>query len=215
MPPIPAKTLTKAIGLAGAGVAAWLTTQSAKGKMPVWQQQLHNHEANSDLVSIRDNWGRYSGQPAMDNWANKLRRFFMFGPLGLNMVWYKAKTYGEGFVNDVLLPNIVPIGVGLGGLYATGLKPHKLITEPLSFLKKRLPPMNWGRMRTVLKDSGKWMGDRLVDVLKLGRDNPAIAIGALAMSLFALHRFVRVYDHEEQNGFFRGDIDGEHNHEVY
>ena len=210
MPSIAGNTIAKALGLAGAGVATWFVGQSVKGKSSTWEQQVRNHETSADMLSLRDHWGHYSGQPAMDGWANKLRRFMRFGPLGLNMAWNKAKTYTEGFVNDVFLPNLVPIGVGLGGLYATGFKPHKLLTAPVKFLHKHLH-INWGGIRGQMKKGGKWAGSIMARGLRKVGKNPAMAIGALALGGFGLHRFMRVYDHSQQDDFYHSSLEGGHN----
>jgi len=198
----------KVLGLAGAGVAAWFTAESAKGRMPEWQRQVNNHHVNLSMDEMQYHWGHYSGQPAMDTWAGKFKRAMLFGPWGLKTTWHKIKTYTEGFVNDVLLKNFIPIAAGIGGLYATGFKPHKLVSEPYKYLKRVLPKPKWNIWGTRLVDAGKRMLGGMEGAARVAAKNPAIALAIGALGAFGLYRFSRVYNHDEQHDFFSGQING-------
>ena len=206
--PIAGNAIGKVLGLAGAGIAAWFTASSAKGRLPEWQRQVNNYRTKLQYDEVMFNHTLYSGEPAMDSWAAKLKHTALYGPFGAKTLWQQAKTYGGGFFNDVIMRNIIPIAAGIGGLYATGFKPHKLISEPYKYLKAALPAPNWSRFGDAAKGVGKWALRNIVRGARAASRNPGVALAIGALGAFGLYRFNRVWNQDEQKDFFNQQLYG-------
>lgn len=203
------------VGIGAPALAGWLGMQSYKGAREEWEHHHQQWREHQQMDQLRYNWGMFSGQPKMDTWAQKLKKMLLYGPWGIGITINKVKSYVGGFFNDVILNNILPIGIGAA---AFGTVFHKEIGRAGKSFKQRLLSPLWRELRPHI--NGQWtrkmlgkMADGFVwGVRKLFR-NPAVMLGAIpiiGILGFGAHRFNNVYSGEEQNQFLGDYLDKPH-----
>lgn len=195
------------IGLASIALPAWLMSQSFKGAKDVWTQKVAGHHMDNEMKSISYGFGHYSGQPTMGGWAHRLYNTMLFGPFGFATTWHKVKTYTNGFVNNVILPNLIPIGIGIAGMYAGfGRKSiHDAAKRSANYLK---PYMGNVPMKTVAEKTAVGIGKTLLSPIKglywsMDKGRAKFALPILGLLGFGAYRFGRVWNHDEQHDFWR------------
>ncbi len=199
-------TVTKLFGLGATALTGWLMHQSKQGHAPEWDRKIASHHTKLMYDQTSFGWGHWSGQPKMDHWAHKIFGLKLFGPFDLFTTYHRYKTLAEGYVNDVILPNLVPLGVGVAGLYA-GFG-AKTLHAPFKNMYKRLAPtfrkMHLGRkLKNALKPLSKKIGDLAVAGVKAAVKHPLGALGGIVLGGFVFNRFNRVLNHQEQEAYFR------------
>ena len=194
------------VGIGAPTMAAWMTRESFKGYREEWE---HHHQAwreQQQMEQLRYNWGQANGQHKMTGWANGLKKLFLYGPLGIGTTWNRAKTYAEGFVNDVLLKNFMPIAIGTA---AFGTVFRKEIGTAARGINQRVLKPIINEIRPHI--NGKWtrralgkVADGIASSVKWVFRNPAAMAGAvpiLGILGFGALRFNKVYNGEEQDEF--------------
>jgi hypothetical protein len=200
------------LGIGAALTAGWLCRESYRGSKDTWQQKYEAHETDEMYEHTKYGWGHYSGNPQMDHWAHQLdgvRRFGWFGSkASINLIKFKV----EGFINDVIFPNLTPIAIGIGGLYAAL---GKNMLAPFSwvhgFFTKRGPGMltpitkGLGQMAGAL---GKGASAGLSGLGSLATKGGWGTTALLAIAAYGLYKFWRVDTHQEQHEFFKDFLAG-------
>lgn len=206
--------IRQVLGLGAAAAAYWMCKESYKGSVGAWEQKFQAHETDAMYDYTGFGWGHYSGQPTMDHWSHKLFGVKLFGLFGSKISWNYAKTYADGFMNDVLLKNLLPIAVGIGGLYATfGTSLH----TPFRLLSRLTVPTPLGSALRNGANQLARLGGMAVNGLVNGAVNMmsrggwgSVALAAVA-GLGAL-RFWQVHKHIEQHELFRDFVSGADGH---
>jgi hypothetical protein len=156
-------------------------------------------------------WGKYSGQPWMDQQAHGWKRLMIFGPMNLRLKWQEYKLRFNSMVNDVILPNLLPIammvagGIGIvglknirGGSKATGHFIRNNIHVPTSFKTG---------MKQVASKTAQGTGKGIGKLVSLPFKSPAhlgVTAAALIFGAFGLKRFQDAYGEDGQEQYFRG-----------
>lgn len=161
-------------------------------------------------------WGMWSGTPGMEHWAHKAHHLKAFGPMNLFLKWKQFKSSASSIVNDVILPNMIPIAVGIGGLYAGfGSKAihgvAKAVVAPLKHVK--LPATLAASLKSLaskgLSGLSKGLGKGISKMFSSPK-NLLMSLGGLAFGGFALNRFQRVYTREADQDYFREFVTTQH-----
>lgn len=206
--------IQRVLGMGAAVAAGWLCRESYRGHSIKWRERFHAHEEEEMLDLTRKGFGHYSGQPAMDGWSVALEKIRKFGFFGSKVDFMKAKCYVEGFVNDVLLRNMLPIAVGIGGLYAA-IGNHLFTPFTATW--------NYAVNSTFFPAAGRAIGQALsvagrgllrgteALMTQFSRGGPGAAAFAAILGL-VLYRFWRVDNHLEQHDYFKDIVLGGHDH---
>lgn len=201
--------LRQVLGIGAAATAYWLCRESYRGNVGKWETKFQSHEADAMYDYTKYGWGHYSGNPQMDHWSHQLFGVKLFGVFGSKVTYNHIKTYVDGFVNDVLLRNFVPIAVGVGGLYAAF---GQALNRPFIALGRMLttPTSVGSAMRRGLGQMARgatWLLGQGVNgaVNLLARGGWGSAALA-AVTALGLYRFYQVHNHIEQHEFFRDEV---------
>lgn len=194
----------KGLGVAASLVALWLMRESFNGAKDEWVEHYRHFEDETNMDLWRDRRGNYSGQPTMDNWAIKLREFLAYGIAGTRMTYKKWKIYTEGFINNVLLPNLFPLGIAAGGAYI-GLGENGRQAIAARVRNAQFPILrSFGQVLAMgAKGMGQAIGSLFGAFSRFTAKNPIGSFALLGLGLFGAHRFQQVYNGEEQDDFFR------------
>jgi hypothetical protein len=193
---------------AGAALAAgWLCKESYRGNAYKWRERFVAEDTHNQYKMTEYGWGQWSGQPTMDKWSHKLFGIKVFGLFGSRADYLLARAYVEGFVNDVLLRNMAPIAVGIGGLYAAFgnnlAKPfqatYRYMTGPGASILKPIASGTAELGKFMAKGSLK-AGEFGMNQLIKGGFGSAALLGVLS---FGLLRFWRVNNGQEQVEYHR------------
>lgn len=213
------KPPTAAVGLftVGAlGAAAWMMRDSYMGSRDRINQQVAELKEENDVEYSKFGWGHWSGMPWFDQLAHKWFGIKEFGPFGLRENLQEIGLRVSSFWSDVIVPNLIPLGIGIAGLYGT-LGPRKMHAPIRGFVnwcrKTSIPPTlkrefsNFGRKAFSGFGKGvaslaKWPFQSLP---RLG-----VATGALFFGTYFLKRFNDAYGHDGQRNFFRREIYDKH-----
>lgn len=204
------------LGLGALLASGWMVKDTFKGIRPELDRQYADHLVQDEYANTRWGWGHYSGNPGMDHLAHKFFGFTLFGPNGLRHKWQKAKLYTKVYINNVIIPNLIPMGVGVAGLYALLGKErlHKGVTYFTQGLRKHLkmpPGISKGVKRgvkAIFHAAGVGMGK----TLGFAGRNKEISAAVVLLSAFGLNRFRDSYGHDGQDNFFRSYLSGGEGH---
>lgn len=205
--------LKQILGVGAAMTAAWLCKESYKGSAPGWREKFVNHEAELMYDYNQYGWGHFSGQPTMDHWSHKLFGLKLFGLFGSKSDWQMVKIYTEGLINDVLLPNLTPIALGIGGLYAGfGRALNKPFIAFYKWLRTPGPTIFtpiWAGIKQGARAIGsvayKGLDTGINCLVNRGGWGSTVLAGVL---LYGLYRFWRVHTHQEQHELFKDFVSG-------
>lgn len=208
--------LRQILGVGAAATAFWLCRESYRGNVDKWEHQHEDHEAQLMYDDVKYGWGHYSGNPTMDGWAHTVYRWSLFGYGGVKASMAKIKTNINGFVNDVIMPNITPIALGIGGLYAAfGTQLHRPFRAVYNYFAAGgggfLAPIGRGIGQAINGIAhGMLRGlEGTLGLMTRGGWGSTALLGALGYGLF---RFWRVQTHQEQHDYFREFVVGGHDH---
>ena len=213
-----AETVKMALGVTAPIVAAWFGLESYKGHKDEWVRRHNKRETRLSMEELRYNWAKYDGQPWMTKTAKRLKHVMLHGPMGLKDMWANFKISADGFINDVILKNAVPIVLGTIGLYQ-GLGKHTTgkyagkfrVHTPLRYIndeiiqkvRTALPPIKWGGWSKSLLD-GATKATR--STIELAFRNKGISALVGGLTAFGLLRFKRVYTNEEGRDFMQDSL---------
>ena len=155
-------------------------------------------------------WGHYSGNPGMDQVAHEVKRFFLFGPMNVTLKWKESQIKVNSFINDVIIPNLVPIGIMTAGF--VGLVGPKNLRSGANvmdhFVKNyvHVPPSFKVGMKQAGQKSTRMAARGLGKLISLPFKTPMsllVTAGALLLGSFTWRRFQDSYGHDGQHHFFR------------
>lgn len=164
---------------------------------------------HAEWADMEYGWGHYSGQPWMDQQAHKFKRFLLFGPMNLKLKWQETTIRLNSWINDVILPNLLPIGLviaGLGGL--GGFKVFRHSSKVTQFVKNHVhvPTAFKTEVKHLAGKAASGTGKGIGKLLSLPFKSPAhlgITAAGLLFGSFTLQRFQDSYGHDGQHNFFR------------
>lgn len=203
------------LGIAGALGAGWFMVQSYRGHQPLWEVNFADHHAKAEMNYLQSTWAHWSGNPAFDELHHQGLAANIFGPWGIRTKMAHAQAYINGFINDVLLSNIIPIGLGITSIYF-GFGPKNVHTGVKRIGTALLPKGKTdfaaigakafdGTVKGVSKTAtGFW------SLFRNGKAPFTIILGALG--LFGLYQFRRTWNHQTQEDLFRDFTAGLNNH---
>ena len=205
IPPTAPNMAMRVAGLVGLGMTAFFWIENAKPDK--WEASASRLESNMRFQNKSTEWGVYSGKSTMDGWAHALRMIPLSGPF---LAYKTAKVYVEGFVNDVLLPTLLPTVLGLSAL-GLGFSDafRGMATQ---FSKVNIP---WANMRkytwqgitqlggAISKGLIKPIGNQAAYAFKHASGGTIAALGLLA---FGVYQFADVFTGDSQRDMFMDDI---------
>jgi hypothetical protein len=164
---------------------------------------------HAEWADMEYGWGHYSGQPWMDQLAHKFKRLLLFGPMNLKLKWQEITIRMNSWVNDVILPNLLPIALviaGIGGL--GGFKVFKHTPKVTRFVKNHVhvPTAFKTEIKNLAGKTASGAGKGLGKLLSLPFKSPAhlgVTAAGLLFGSFFLQRFQNSYGHDGQHNFFR------------
>lgn len=206
-----AEAIKTALGVAAPVVGGWFVKESYEGSKDEWQRRHAHLDANLNMDELRYSWAKYDGQPTMTKWAKRLNHMIRYGPGGIRQMVRQAKITTEGFLHDVVFKNIVPIALGITGLYA-GLGKNAAgkfkVHAPFRYVNNQIIQPLWKQVKPHI--NGKWsktalkgLADGIVKVGEVAIKNPGASALIAGLTAFGLLRFKRVYNGQEQDSFFR------------
>lgn len=195
------------------GFAAWRMQDSFQGSKQKANQQITGLKTDNDWKLMEHGFAQWSGSPGMDNLADKAKGLSLYGPMRIREHYQSAKIQIKTFFGNVIGPNLIPIGVGLAGLYGalghTRMKQYgtsfsKWLTET-SFLKTQA----WKTIKGVGGGLAKGIGFLIKEPTKLAFKSPqhfAIASGIALVGAFFTKKFVDTYNGDAQRDYYRNDV---------
>ena len=165
--------------------------------------------AENDYRHLGFGQGMWSGNPDTDRLAHKWFGIKQNGPWGLKEKFDSFKIRVSSLFNDVLVPNLIPLGVGIAGLYGAGIKVHKPFVAAARHAGGLFGTGFFRQLRGFLGNGLGSIGRGLLKLAKLPFSSlPAfgISLGALTLGSFFLKRFNDSYSGDGQRNFFREDI---------
>lgn len=155
-------------------------------------------------------WGKWSGMPWMDKMAHSVKRLMLFGPWNLRVKWETSTINFNSWVNDVLLPNAVPIGLMTGGVLGmVGFgRMHAGTKAAGKFFKNyvHVPASFKTGMKLVAQKTAQGTGKGIGKAMSWPLKTPAhalVTLGGVLLGSFAVSRFNDVYEQDAQHNYFR------------
>lgn len=174
------------------------------------QDAVDAAKEHAEWSDMEYGWGHYSGQPWMDKQAHSWKRLLLFGPMNLRIKWQEFKIRFNSMVNDVILPNLLPIAMMVGGVVGIiGFKNiHGGSKATGHFFRNhvRVPASFKNGMKQVASKTAQGTGKGLGKLLSLPLKSPAhlgVTAAGLIAGAFAYSRFQDAYGHDGQHAFFR------------
>lgn len=202
--------------LLGAGTLAasyWFMKDSYEGRKPE-VERLHSVERS------QDNWAYwkatvadYSGFPTMDKVEFWLKGLAIYGPLNIFAKIRAMETTAADFVENVFLPNIIPVGLGIASLYI-GLG-SRIVHWPFRktaefWTNHSLPPTFKQKLGEFMSYVGRGIGTGLGNLVSLPFNHGLRGFGISAviagLGLFFVNRLESTADGSAQHAFFREQI---------
>ncbi len=205
------------LGIGALAAAAFAIKDSYNGRAEKIEHKLSNLHEHKSWEHWQNGLAHYSGNPWMDQQAHGIKKLLLYGPLGLRLKFEEFKTKADIMVNEVLLPNLVPIGVGIGGMYM--LLGKKTINDAF----KRT--FNWYKGKSFVSASFKQsfktqagkaftglagLGGRMLRWPFKSLQHFGVAAGLGAFGSFMLGRFQDSYGHRGTEEYFFDEIYNNH-----
>jgi hypothetical protein len=204
-----AKSAVGIFSLAALVAAAWMMKDSYVGSRDRIQMRQADLKARNDYENLGFSQGQWSGNPDMDRLAHKWFGFKQYGPWGIREKFDSFKIRVSSFFKDVLFPNLIPLGIGIAGLYGAGVKVHRPFVAAAKGVGGLFGPRFFPQLGGFLGKAFGSLGTGLLKLIKLPFSSlPAFAIGlgTVCLGSFFLKRFSDSYDGDGQRNFFRDDI---------
>lgn len=207
------KTTLGAFTVAALGFAAWRMQDAYVGSKQKADQQISALKADNDYQLTEHSFGQYSGDPGMDKLALKFDALVRYGPLRLREHYQALKIRINNFFSNVIGPNLLPLGVGLAGLYGTiGHAQMAIYGNNVAQWWSRtnfLDSQAWRTMKGVGHAMGSALWTAIKEPVKLAFKSPqhfAIASGITLVGAFFVKRFVDNVNGNAQKDFYRDDL---------
>lgn len=180
------------------------------------QQLVDELKENNDLRYTEYGWGHWSGMPWLDHLSHRMFGWLQYGPYGLVEKFQAFKIRVGSFWNNVIMPNLIPLGISVAGLYGTfgAENVHKPFKAIGNALMTPLPQQLRKDLWDVTKTAFSKMGSGLQYLLSLpfrSLTHLGVATGLAFFGAYFLKRFSDAYGHDGQRQFFRDDIFNRHN----
>lgn len=206
------RAASPAVGIFSLGAilaAAWMMKDSYVGS----RDRIRMRQEELRVQNNYDFWSKgnanWSGNPGTDGLTQKWFGFKQKGPWGLREKWQSFKIWAGGMFNDVLLPNLIPLGVGIAGLYGAGIKVHRPFTAAAQHIGGLFGPGFFRQLGNFMSSAFGTLGNGLFRLLKLPFTSLTafgISLGALTLGSFFLKRFNDSDNGDGQRNFFRDEI---------
>ncbi len=195
------------LGLGAIAAAWWMMRDTFDGTRQKRIDAIAAAKEHAEWADMEYGWGHWSGNPGMDHKAHQFKRFLLFGPMNLRMRWLEFKITVDSLVNDVLLKNIVPLGVGVAGIYSMfGARAVNTGVRNFGRFLGQIIPSGFGRaVGSLLSQglTGLGKGVLALSHTLLSKQALPFTIGAAIFGNYALSRFKDSYGHDGQHEFFR------------
>ncbi|WP_373533198.1 hypothetical protein [Vampirovibrio sp.] len=199
--------------LGALGFSAWRMKDAFVGSQQKANQQVSTLKADNDYQLTEYNFGQYSGSPGMDKLALKYDGLKRYGPFRLKENYQSAKIHVNNFFSNVIGPNLLPLGVGLAGLYGT-IGHEKMMGYGKNIITwwngcSILNSQAWTTLKEVGKSigSGLWQATKApVEMTFKSPQHFAIASGITLVGAFFAKRFVDNVNGDAQKDFYRDDL---------
>ncbi len=103
--------------LGALGFSAWRMQDAYTGSREKVKDKIGEMQTNNDYATGQYTFGHWSGNPGMDNLTSQWAKVKRYGPFRLREHYQATKVQISTFLNDVVGPSLLPLGVGLAGLY--------------------------------------------------------------------------------------------------
>jgi hypothetical protein len=201
-----------AVGLFSIGAiaaAAWMMKDSYVGSRDRIQTRQAELRAKNDYDHLQYGQGFWSGNPDTDKLAHRWFGLKQKGPWGIREKFDSFKIWTGSMFRDVLFPNIIPLGVGIAGLYGAGIKVHRPIVAAVRHAGGLFGPNFFPSLGRFLGSGLGSIGKGLFRLIRLPFSSlPAfgIGLGVLTLGSFFLKRFNDSTSGDGQRNFFRDEI---------
>jgi hypothetical protein len=210
----PSAFVKVALGVLPSIATAAMIIDTMHGDEYETERKVTEERAWGNWAVMKNNHGHWSGYPALDEASDKLKAFLIYGPLNL---FEKVSGIGiriKCYVDNVLLPNAVPIAISIAALYM-GLG-HKRIHAPFKatgrWLREVHVPVAFQNafkqfFAKVGEGLGKGLGHMVAWPFK-SLHHAGFAAAFLGILAFFANRFHDVYTDSAEEQFFRPQILG-------
>ena len=210
----PSMFVRGALGLLPAIATAAMIIDTMHGDKYETERRVTEERQWADWKVMTNKQGHWSGYPALDEAADRLKAFFIYGPVNLfekvGALGIKIKCY----VNNVLLHNAIPIAISIGALYiGFGAKrihaPFKAAARWL--VQVHLPPAFVRSFKQFFAGIGRGLGQGLAYILTWpfkSLHHFGFATAMLGILAFLGNRFHDVYTESAEEQFFRAQVLG-------
>lgn len=207
------KTALGLFTLGALGFSAWRIQDSYTGSQQKALQRVSALKEENDYNYAEYGWGHWSGNPGLDQLGHKFQGLMMYGPHRIRENYKEAKIRVSSFFTNVLYPNLIPLGVGLAGLYST--IGHKKMTQYANDFVKWWKQSGFFSQyfNPTMKAVGKIIWDYGSKGISTAVRQPfkspahfAVGSGIALTGAFFLRKFIDAYGHDGQRDFFRDDI---------
>lgn len=203
-------------GFLAAGALAftgWRMQDSFQGSKQKANQEIAGLKTGNDYKLMQYGFGQWSGDPTMDNISDKAKGLSLYGPMRIKEHYESASIQVKTFLSNVVAPNLLPLGVGLAGLYGAightrmqkyGASFGKWLTESSPF-----KTMAVNTLKSVGGGLAKGTGYAIAKPSKLAFKSPqhfAIASGIALVGAFFTKKFVDNYNGDAQRDYYRNDV---------
>lgn len=193
------------------GTTVWMMHDTYQGNHEREEQEAEMHRAQKDYAYAAFDWGRWSGQPKMDNLAHSWMGLKLYGPYGLKEQFQEAGVKVHSIWKEVIMPNLIPLGISVASLY--GYFGAHAINSKFAYVGKKLGGVVFqegvGNSITKYANKGfKGTVNGAASVLRKAFKHPGVATGLLFLGAYGLKRFNDAYSGQGQREYFRNELWG-------
>lgn len=210
----PSAFVKVALGVLPSIATAAMIIDTMHGDEYETKRKVAEERAWANWAVMKNNQGHWSGYPALDEASDKLKAYFIYGPLNLFEKANGLSIEIKSFLTNVLLPNAIPIAISIAALYmGLGAKRiHAPFKAAGRWLREVHVPVAFrNAFKQFFAKVGEGLGNGLGQVIAWPFKSlhhagfTAAFIGILA---FLGNRFHDVYTESASEQFFRPQILG-------
>lgn len=220
-PPKPPAALGKTplgiFTLGALGFAAWRMQDSFVGSKAKAEQKIAGMKVENDYKNMEYQWGQWSGNPTMDHLSDKYEGLKQYGPFRLREHYNAARIHVQEFFGNVIGPNLLPLGVGLAGLYGTiGHTQMKKYGSDFAKWWNKSSFFNtqaWKTLKGVGRSIRSGLWTTVKEPTKLAFKSPshfAVASGIALVGAFFVKKFRDTNSGDAQRDYYRNDVYSSH-----